>query len=349
MLKRLGGTAGLAAVLVWIAGSAAAAERVLVAGATGRTGTALMAELKKQGYAVRGLVRDVPRAMEELGAGYDLVAADVRKKRQVAAAFAGGVDYVISAIGSRGWVGANSPQFVDYVGTKNLADAAKAAGVKHFVVISVGNAGPAYDHANNASLGYLAYWKTRGEDAVKASGIPYTIVGPGGLEDGEQTTKGIKLTARADYKTARINVGDTAMLAIDALKNPDQRNKSYGAVHDTALPRDAWKQVVAALAEEPLGLPPVVIDEEKLSSVAALDSADADIQRFMFTAYGIWLRGQEVAIPGSGAMFCTVSNAHNTLLNWFPRDQVWKFQVLYDPDPDTPSGALATCEKRMRQ
>ncbi|MDX2222979.1 MAG: SDR family oxidoreductase [Rhodospirillaceae bacterium] len=329
-----------------VAAPAAAAERVLVAGATGRTGAALMVELKKQGYDVRGLVRDAARAKEELGEGYELVEADVRKKRQVAAAFAGGVDYVISAIGSRGWVGANSPQFVDYVGTKNLADAAKAAGVKHFVVISVGNAGPAYDHASNAALGYLGYWKTRGEDAVKASGVAYTIVGPGGLEDGEQTTKGIKLTSRADYKTARINVGDTAMLAIDALKNPGQRNKSYGAVHDAALPRDAWKQAVAGLSEEKLGLPPLVIDQEKMVSIDALDPADAPIQRFMFTAYGIWFRGQEIAIPGSDAMFCTVSNEHNTLLNWFPRDRAWKFQVLYDPDADTPSGALATCEKR---
>jgi uncharacterized protein YbjT (DUF2867 family) len=332
--------------LLLSAAGADAAETVLVAGATGRTGAAIIKELKARGYAVRALARDVAEAKAELGDGYDWVQADVRSKTQVDVAFAGAeIDYVVSAIGSRTWIGPNSVQFVDYIGTKNLAEAARQAGVKRMVVISVGNAGPRADHTRDPSYGYIQYWKTKGEDAVKTSGVPYVIVGPGGLWDAPAGVKGIRVTARQDYKTARIAIGDAAAVAVEALTNPDARNKAFGIVNDDALKPGAWRADLKAMPEEPPGLPPTAIDPKSNTSFAAFDPAEAPIQRFAFTAYGTQIRGQEVAVPSSRGMFCTLSNAAGTYLNYFPAEQVWKIQMLHNDDPATPAGGLVTCHR----
>jgi uncharacterized protein YbjT (DUF2867 family) len=323
---------------------AGAAERVLVAGATGRTGSAIVAELKKAGYVVRALARDVEKAKRDFGADVEWVAADVRNADQIKAAFAGQIDYAVSAIGSREWTGPNSAQFVDYLGTRNLIEAAKAAKVRHFVMISTGSIGPHQPQADNATIGYVGYWKTRGEDAVKSSGVPYTIIGPGGLREMPGGAVGIKVMARKDYRTAQFTIGDSALLAVDALKNPAQRNKAYAAVSDEALPVGAWKDALAAMPTEVLALPPVSIDEKNLTALEVLDAPDAPIQRFMLTGYGILPR-QSVAIPGSNNMFCALSNDVNVLLNWFPRDKAWKFEILYNENRTLGSGALATCHR----
>jgi nucleoside-diphosphate-sugar epimerase len=340
-MKRL-----LGLVLPMLLAGPSTAETVLVAGATGRTGSVLIKSLKDQGYAVRALARDVDEAKRELGADYDWVKADIRSKADVTAAFQGAtIDYVISAIGSRTWIGPNSAQFVDYVGTKNLAAAAAQAKVKHIVVISVGNIGPHVDQSREPSFGYLQYWKTKGEDAVKASGVPYTIVGPGGLVERPAGQTAIVLTARKDYKRGQIAIADSAMIAIDALKNPDARNKSFGIINSDQPPDSSWRAALKLLDVEALGLPPTVIDAKYEMSLEALDPADAPIQRFAYTAYGTQIRGQEIAIPGSANMFCTLSNESSTFLNYFPNDRAWKIEMLHNDDRNALAGGIVTCHR----
>jgi nucleoside-diphosphate-sugar epimerase len=322
------------------------AETVLVAGATGRTGQALLKELAAQGYEVRALTRDVEDSKKEIGGPYEWVQTDIRIKAQVDAAFKDRkIDYVVSAIGSRAWIGMNSPQFVDYLGTKLLAEAGKAAGVKHMVVVSVGNIGPHKDVTQSPSFGYLEYWKVKGEDAVKRSGLGYTIVGPGGLTEQPSGQRPIRLTARVSYKSGQIAIGDAAMVAVDALKNPAARNKAFGIVSDDTLDKAAWKTELKKLTEEAPGLPPTVIDANSNTALEALDAAGAPIRRYLYTAYGTAIRGQEVAIPDSADAFCTLTNAANTFLNFFPRDRLWKIQMLHEDVRDMPAGGVITCHQ----
>jgi len=329
-----------------LAAAPAGAETVLVAGATGRTGQMMLKELKSQGYEIRALTRDVEASKKDIGDEYEWVQADIRIKAQVDAAFKGRtIDYVVSAIGSRVWTGMNSAQFVDYLGTKLLAEAAKAAGVKHMVVVSVGSIGPHKDVTQSASFGYLEFWKTKGEDAVKRSGLSYTIVGPGGLTEQPAGQRPIKLTGRAAYKSAQIAIGDAAHVAVDALKNPAARNKAFGIVNDDTVDKNAWKAELRNLAEEAPGLPPTVIDAKSNTAMEALDPPGAPLRRYIYTAYGTAIRGQEVAVPDSGNAFCTLSNPANTFLNYFPRDRLWKIQMLHDDVRDMPAGGVITCHE----
>ena len=241
----------LAALLSACAAIPAPPERVLVAGATGRAGTFIRDTLRDEGYEVLAMTRSVPRAIERHGAEWRWVEADVRDREQVAAAMEG-ADYVISAIGAREREGPNGPEFVDFGGVRNLVEAARAARVKQFVLISSAAAGVYRQRSRMIEVGNIRYWKTQGENVLKTSGLPYTIIGPGGLENEPSSGQGLRILTRRDYDTGLIAIGDVAMLAVNALENPDARNKTFAAIRDKSVPRGAWPAMLAAIPEDRL-------------------------------------------------------------------------------------------------
>jgi len=87
---------------------------------------------------------------------------------------------VVSAIGARGAKGPDRPEMIDYQGVANLAAAAAQAGIRHFVLVSSMGTTQA-DHPLNKLFGNVMIWKAKGEQALRDSGVPYTIVRPGGL------------------------------------------------------------------------------------------------------------------------------------------------------------------------
>jgi NADH dehydrogenase len=68
--------------------------------------------------------------------------------------------------------GDNNPQTVDDMGNRYLIDAAKAAGVKHFIFVSVQGASP------DSPLEFFRI-KYRTEEYLRASGLNFTILRPG--------------------------------------------------------------------------------------------------------------------------------------------------------------------------
>lgn len=226
-------------------------ETVLVAGATGRTGSAIRQELKEQGYQVVGMTRSAERARQSYGDDWIWVEADVKDADAVANAMRD-VDYVISAIGARNRDGPDGPEFVDYGGVRHLAEAAAANGIKHFVLISSAAAGIHRKTSQMIQIGNVRYWKTMGENALKRSGVPYTVIGPGGLEDQGKSQKGLRLLMRKDYDTGLIAIGDVAMLAVAALKNRNAKNKTFAAIWDETVLRGAWPSQLEAIPEDAL-------------------------------------------------------------------------------------------------
>ena len=239
----------LAALLLTPSGPTAT-ELVLVAGASGRTGGHVLKELEKSGYAVRPLTRNSERAQRRLGHSWSWVAVDVRDANTVAESMRG-IDYVVCAIGAREWSGPNSPEFVDFGGVRNLVDAARDAGVKHFVLISSAAAGPHRKRSQMEQMGEVRYWKTRGEQHLKASGLSYTIIGPGGLINEPSSGDGLRLLRRRDYTGGMVAIGDVAMLVVDALKNPDAAGKTFAAIRANDLSRSEWRSMLAELPADP--------------------------------------------------------------------------------------------------
>ena len=73
-----------------------------------------------------------------------------------------------------------SPEMVDWMGQRNQIDASKAAGLKHVVLVS-SMAGTKPDHFLNSQMDNIVLWKRKAECYLVASGLPYTIIHPGGL------------------------------------------------------------------------------------------------------------------------------------------------------------------------
>jgi uncharacterized protein YbjT (DUF2867 family) len=225
---------------------------VLVVGATGRTGRLVLEQLRRDPrYAIRPMARDVAAARRNIGADYAWVAGDVTKPGTLVPAMAG-VSLVLVTIGATERSGPNSPEFVDYGGVKNVTDAALGAGVRQLVLESsmgVGSGGGLLGVMLNLLSGDALKWKARSESHLRASGLPYTIVRPGGLTDDPGGQTGIALQ-QGDEGSGRIPRADVAAVMIAALDNPDALRKTFEIVSDENAKRDAWRTGFSALRRD---------------------------------------------------------------------------------------------------
>ena len=207
-----------------IEGESAEAELVLVAGATGRTGSEIVAELQASGYRVRAFVRDIDKAREKLGDEIEFSEGDVRDIETIEAALTG-IDALISAIGAGRSDPKNGPEFVDYGGVKNLADAAAAANLRQLILVSSMGVTDE-DHILNKMFNNVLMWKFKGEEALRSSGVPYTIVRPGGLTNAEGGVNEI-VFKQGDTDAGAIPRADVARVCVASLNSEDARNKTF--------------------------------------------------------------------------------------------------------------------------
>lgn len=226
---------------------------VLVAGASGQTGRLVLERAAKAGYRVRAMARDPVKAKTEVPGNYDWIAGDVRDPATLSRALSGAT-YVVCAIGATERSGPNSPQFVDYGGVKNLSDAAKAAGVKQFVLISStgtgGGGGASSWLLNTLLMPGILEWKGKGEQYLRGSGLPYTIVRPGGLTNEPGGSRGIRFTQGDTLGGGTIPRADVATVIVAALGNANAVNKTFELASDDKAGLNAWRQALAGLKKD---------------------------------------------------------------------------------------------------
>jgi len=220
---------------------------VLVTGATGQTGRLLVASLVENGLSVRALARSPDKAAS-LGTGVEIFTGDVTDPASLAEAFAGAA-VVISTIGARFPIGNNGFAAVDWEGNRALIDAAKAAGVRQFILLSAGSAGrDGFPYSWSIS----PYpWKAKAEAYLRDSGLPYTIIAAGGLRDEPGGQKGIRLAARADYESGQVSRSDIARVLVACIDNEAARRKTITVVNDDSLSVDAWRRDFDNLPADP--------------------------------------------------------------------------------------------------
>src|SRR5260370_24690204 len=100
----------------------------------------------------------------------EIVSGDLRDRASLVSACQG-VEQVLAAAHALDGKGDNNPQTVDDMGNRHLIDAAKAAGVKHFIFVSVQVASP------DSPLHFFRI-KYRTEEHLQASGLNFTILRP---------------------------------------------------------------------------------------------------------------------------------------------------------------------------
>lgn len=261
-LAAAGGRFAGAAALLLLAGCAVTAPpgaeappKILVAGGSGRVGIEVVQQLRSERVPLRALTRSRERALERWGeefATLDWVEADVRDPEQVRVAMPG-IERVICVIGTREVAGPNSAEFVDYGGVRNLVDAARAAGVRHFVLLTaIGTTDP--EHPFNKFTKGALQWRFKGEEHLRDSGLDYTVVRPGGIVDGAADELGVALLQGDDWKPLlrkTIRRTDLAAVLVEAARNPSLRNVTLEVVNDESLPPGAWRASLSELEPDP--------------------------------------------------------------------------------------------------
>jgi uncharacterized protein YbjT (DUF2867 family) len=141
---------------------------ILVCGATGKQGGAVARSLLDRGYRVRALTRDPhkPEAQALADQGAEVVQGDMEDRSSMDQVLVEGIYGVFSV--QNFWETGYDREVRQ---GKTVADAAKAAGVEHFVYSSVGSA-----HRQTGIPHFESKWEV--EEHVRQIGLPYTILRP---------------------------------------------------------------------------------------------------------------------------------------------------------------------------
>ncbi|WP_022953019.1 SDR family oxidoreductase [Leucothrix mucor] len=159
-------------------------NKTLIIGASGQIGKMTTQQMLDNGHAVVALVRDKSKLADISSDKLQIVEADLEE--DFSHAFEG-CDQVIFSAGSGGKTGADKTMLIDLWAACKAADYAKAANVSHFVMVSSIGA----DEPSSGSEKMRPYLvaKHMADEHLIRSGLNYTILRPGSLNDNDATDK----------------------------------------------------------------------------------------------------------------------------------------------------------------
>eukprot|EP01031_Cornospumella_fuschlensis_P049146 gene49146-60157_t len=213
--------------------------KIALIGATGFTGTPVLAELLSRGHEVTALARNPAKLQAEKG--LTVVKADVLDEKQVAAAVAGH-DAVISAY-NPGW---SEPKIHDLFlqGSEAILKGTKQAGVKR--VLMIGGAGSLYVAPGLQLVDTPQFPAEYKQGALaarellnrieKETSLDWTFISPPiGLAPGERTGKyrvgANDLLPGKGEVPAGISVADLAVAIVDEIEKPQHIKKRFTAAN----------------------------------------------------------------------------------------------------------------------
>jgi uncharacterized protein YbjT (DUF2867 family) len=208
---------------------------VAIAGGHGKIALLLGGLLAERGDTVRGLIRNPDQEGDLRAAAIEPVVCDLEGDGDVAAAVRG-ADAVVFAAGAGPGSGAARKTTMDLEGAVKLIDAAKAEGISRYLMVSaMGAADPPAEGSGAADDVFSAYLRAKAgaDEALRASGLDYTIVRPGGLTD-DPGTGLVSIAARLDR--GMIPRADVAAVLLACLDEPGTIGKSFDLIGgDTAI------------------------------------------------------------------------------------------------------------------
>lgn len=222
---------------------------ILVAGATGQLGSVITRRLLDEGKQVRILVRPGSNYQPLVEAGAEPILGDLKQAESLKPAVTG-VQTVISTATSTQRGGDDTVQSVDLEGIGNLIEAAKEAGVRQFIFISI-----VFADAN--STFDLARAKGINEDRLRASGMAYTIIPINSLfvENWMRWVVGnpafsgepVQLNGEGKHKHSFMTIDDITSFVVATIDHPDAMNQRLIIGGPEPI---SWRDVIAAYENE---------------------------------------------------------------------------------------------------
>lgn len=201
------------------------ANKILVTGATGRTGSELIKALQSAGADIRAMDRDPEKIAALSEQGIESVVGDLEKPETIEQAMEGIDKAFLLSI--------EDPRLGELHG--NFAKAAQQAGVKHLVRMSILVA-----MMPDSPL-VIGKWHREADQAVMESGVPYTILQPAYfmqniLRSADMIkAKDVLPGGMGDGKVGVIDLRDIAATAAAVLTNEGHEGKTYVLTGPEAL------------------------------------------------------------------------------------------------------------------
>jgi uncharacterized protein YbjT (DUF2867 family) len=206
---------------------------IVIAGGHGQIALRLARLLSARGDTVRSVIRNPDHAADVEAAGADPVVFDLEEGSGAdLASVVSGADAVVFAAGAGPGSGAARKRTVDLGAAVKLIEAAQAAKVRRYVIVSsIGADDPA--GGSEAMRPYLEA-KAEADAAVAASGLDFTIVRPGMLTNDPGTSR---VSAGPGLARAEVTRDDVAAVIVGVLDEPRTIGKTFVLVGgDTPIP-----------------------------------------------------------------------------------------------------------------
>jgi uncharacterized protein YbjT (DUF2867 family) len=206
-----------------------------VLGASGQLGAAIVQQLVKNGRPVTAMVRESSDRKRLEGLNIEYVVGDVTTDADVAAAFKG---HRYSAVVVALRVSDGDIHFYE----KALAPVgkyAKTAGVKQIIHHGAVGAGRNIERIAHEGWDRIPgiYDRMRdqgvGEDLIRASGVPYTIIRNARIYPANAPSTGKAVLTEDDSVVSPMTRADLAIFTLRCLGNPSCYNKTYHVKDDS--------------------------------------------------------------------------------------------------------------------
>jgi uncharacterized protein YbjT (DUF2867 family) len=245
--------------------------KILVTGATGNTGSGLVPTLQQAGVEVRALVHNETKAQPLKDLGVEVVIGDLDQPATLAPAV-DGVDKIYLLT----WNGPTQERQVN-----NVIAAAKRAGTPHIIRHSMWG----------SAQSRIIQQGARAEEAVKASGLPWTLLKPTfymqNLMMAAQTiaSDGMLYWDTGDGKLGMIDVRDIVDVATAVLTQDGHEGRTYILTGPAAISMHD----VAAAFEKVLGRPVQYVPVPHEASYEAMTGMG--IPAWIAAGYGELMQG----------------------------------------------------------
>jgi uncharacterized protein YbjT (DUF2867 family) len=210
---------------------------VAIAGGHGKIGLQLGRMLAERGDRARGLIRRPEQEDDLRGAGVEPVVCDMEAGGDLVEAITG-ADAVVFAAGAGPGSGADRKWTVDYAGAAKLIVAARAAGVRRYVIVS--SIGTREPPGGDEVFSIYLRAKARADEELRASGLDWTVVRPGPLTDDPGTGR---VRAAEQVDRGEVPREDVAATLLAVLDDPGSTGVTFELVGgETPIP-----EAIAAL------------------------------------------------------------------------------------------------------
>ena len=216
--------------------------KVAITGASGKTGYRVAEEAISEGYTVKLIVRSKSEIPDSIKGCERFVLAETNGLT---------LDYALKdcetlviATGARPSIDLTGPAKVDYLNIQKQIESCKRQALKRVVLVSSLCAGKLFHPLN--LFGLILIWKRLGERSLQRSGLDWTVIRPGGLNENENNLKNqnILFSGEKTQEEGSIPRRLVAKSCIEAIKTKESIRKIIEITSSEENPKTTMSKAI---------------------------------------------------------------------------------------------------------